>query len=151
AFILQYLVGLVPNLPVTQTCGSDWEFIPVPASSPNQTLIQPQPTSGNCQHGAIAFTPLGSNASGQDFTALLFGDCSGNWKPPVSGAAALSARQLSSRPTVRLGDARRGRAGTVRFPLIVESEEVYYALSARIDFDPDKLQLLGVRTVGGGR
>jgi hypothetical protein len=78
--ILQYVVGLIPGMPVAQLCGSDWAFVPMPAAAPNQSLVQPQVGGGTCQRGAIAFEPLVSDADNQDFAAVLFGDCSGDWQ-----------------------------------------------------------------------
>src|SRR5262249_24834153 len=121
AFILQFLVSLIPNLPVTQSCGSDWTFIPVPNAAPNQVLTQPALAVGNCQGGSIAFEPLVGNATNQDFLALLFGDCSGNWQPPAGvGAAALAPRSLRA-PTLRVELPSRTRGRRVGFPVVVDA------------------------------
>jgi hypothetical protein len=53
--------------------------VPNATLAPNQTSIQPALSSGTCQPGAIAFAPLAANASGQSFTAILLGDCTGDW------------------------------------------------------------------------
>lgn len=79
--ILQRALGLHNDFPVTQACGSDWAFVPVPAGAANQQTMQPSVAVGACQHGAIAFTPLAAQADSQDFTAVVFGDCTGNWQP----------------------------------------------------------------------
>jgi hypothetical protein len=81
ARILQYQVGLLTQLDVGLACGSDWLFLPAPASIPNQTLIEPQIMSGFCQPGGIDYLPLTAPAFDQDFIAILFGDCTGNWQP----------------------------------------------------------------------
>jgi hypothetical protein len=81
ARILQLKVGIIDRLPVAETCDSDWIFLPDPASAPNQSLIQPAITATTCAQGAISFNPLMSPVHAQDFTAILFGDCTGNWKP----------------------------------------------------------------------
>jgi hypothetical protein len=88
--ILQFLVGKISRFPVADTCGSDWAFVPVPAPAANQSLIQPLVSTGTCQPGAIEFNPLSGQANGQDFVAVLFGDCTGNWQPAAGGGAALS-------------------------------------------------------------
>jgi hypothetical protein len=77
--ILQQRVGLLATFPAAQTCMSDWLFRPAPAAAPNQTLIEPLNTPGSCRRGAIEFSPLGADATGQDFSALVIGDCTGNW------------------------------------------------------------------------
>lgn len=81
ARILQYQVGLLTEFDVAAACGSDWLFLPIPASIPNQTLIEPQIMSGMCQPGGIDYQPLTPPGFDQDFEAILFGDCTGNWQP----------------------------------------------------------------------
>lgn len=79
ALILQYAVGSITSFPAAQLCGSNWAFIPVPQAAPNQLLIQPQLRAASCQAGAIDFQPLVAGADNQDFSAVLFGDCTGSW------------------------------------------------------------------------
>lgn len=79
--ILQRTLNLRPDFPVTQACGSDWAFVPVPAVAPNQQVLLPQMQIGSCQKGAITFDPLAAQADGQDFEGILFGDPTGNWQP----------------------------------------------------------------------
>ncbi|MFN8642533.1 MAG: dockerin type I repeat-containing protein [Candidatus Binatia bacterium] len=81
AYILQRAAGSQAPFPAAQRCASDWLFVPAPVAAPNQTLLPPSPASASCQAGAIAFAPLAANAGGQDFTAVLLGDCTGNWLP----------------------------------------------------------------------
>lgn len=79
--ILQRAVGGATPFPAAEACASDWLFVPAPAAAPGQTLLQPSLTAGACQPGAIAFAPLAADAGAQDFTAVLLGDCTGNWVP----------------------------------------------------------------------
>jgi hypothetical protein len=81
ALILQYKVELITHFDIAVACGSDWLFRPMPDATANQTLIEPVPLISNCQPGAIAYNPLQTPATGQDFIAILFGDCTGNWVP----------------------------------------------------------------------
>ena len=148
-YLLQYVVGLIPRFPVAQTCGSDWAFLPVPAETANQYLIQPQMAPATCQHGAIVLEPLVTNATRQDFSAVLFGDCTGNWQPSTNGTAAAFASQ--SPATMRLGVVHRGRGGRVRFPLQVESAEPFQALDFRVSYDPTRLRLVAARPVNAAR
>jgi hypothetical protein len=104
--ILQFLVGKISRFPIADTCGSDWAFVPVPAPAANQSLIQPVISTGTCQSGAIEFDPLSGQAAGQDFVAVLFGDCTGNWQPPVAGGSvSVQAPDVATggadRPTMR--------------------------------------------------
>jgi hypothetical protein len=80
ARIAQFKVGAITQFEVAQRCASDWLFVPDPAAA-GQTLIQPQISTSSCQPGAIVFPPLMSSVAGQDFIAILFGDCTGNWSP----------------------------------------------------------------------
>lgn len=82
ALLLQYSVGLVTTFPVATACQSDWAFVPVPAAAPNQTLIQPQPGADACTPGGIAYESLPASLDQQSFSAIVFGDCTGNWQPP---------------------------------------------------------------------
>lgn len=81
SLILQLRVGLISRFPVAETCGSDWLFVPNPLPATNQTLVDPAVTTSSCQLGTIAFDPLPRPIHGQDFEAILFGDCTGNWTP----------------------------------------------------------------------
>lgn len=80
ALILRYRVGLIATLPVAGTCGSDWVFVPAAAVVPNQRVVLPQMSSDACRAGAIGYEPLAGNAAAQDFRAIAFGDCTGNWR-----------------------------------------------------------------------
>lgn len=79
--ILQFVVGKISRFPAASLCASDWLFMPAPAPGQNSQVIQPLLASGSCQPGAIVLAPLSAPAERQDFTALLIGDCSGDWQP----------------------------------------------------------------------
>jgi hypothetical protein len=79
--ILQFQAELIDRFAVADLCGSDWVFRPMPGPAENQTLVQPQISGGTCQQGAIGYNPLVPPAGAQDFIAVLFGDCTGNWRP----------------------------------------------------------------------
>ena len=83
SLILQLKVGLINRFPVAQACTSDWAFLPVPAAAANQQVVQPanMQAADSCRGGAIEFTPLAGQVDSQDFSAVLFGDCTGNWQP----------------------------------------------------------------------
>ena len=78
--ILQYISGLISEFPVATTCGSDWAFIPVPSGT-SAGLISPAVGLDSCQPGAAQLTLIDTSLT-QDFTAIRFGDCTGNWQPP---------------------------------------------------------------------
>jgi hypothetical protein len=147
ALILQFRVGLIPRFPVAETCGSDWMFVPVPAAAPNQELIQPQATVGVCQPGAIAFDPLSDSVGGQDFHAILFGDCTGNWQ---GGGGSPLVAPLRVPATVRVGrfDRRRNR---MRLPIHVRATQPFEALDLDVRYAPADLRVVGVRRLGMAR
>ena len=96
--ILQLVAGLRNRLPVAESCGSDWVFVPVPAPAPNQHIIAPQ-TAPQCSAGAIVFDALSSPVEAQDFLALLFGDCTGNWQMPTPTATPPLPATATRTPT----------------------------------------------------
>ena len=91
ARILQFAVGIIGRFPVSVLCESDWGFSPAPSLLPNQTFAGPMIGAGACTGGSITFDPLSGPASGQDFTAFLFGDATGNWQSSGGGASGLVA------------------------------------------------------------
>ena len=143
--ILQLAVGKIDQLPVAQKCGSDWVFVPQAASASQQLLMQPQPSAKTCQTGGIAYQPLQGNALQQDFTALVFGDCTGNWQPSAPGAAL----QVRAR-TVRayLGAPRARPGGRWLVPVYVQGDQGLEALTAHVDYDPAQADLEAARPVG---
>ena len=147
--ILQHIVGLTPRFPVAQACNSDWAFMPDAAYAPNQMIIQPQPGS-TCQPGAICYQPLLTDATSQNFSAVVFGDCNGSWQPTSSFAQALSVGTGES-GTLRLGRAAARRGHRVHIPLLVAGTGGFRALSAELRYDPAQLRALKVRAVGAAR
>jgi hypothetical protein len=79
--IVQKRVGLISQFPVAAPCNSDWVFLPAPTPVAGQSTTFPDPGVVPCQAGAIGFNPLSGQARGQNFVAVLFGDCSGSWTP----------------------------------------------------------------------
>ena len=141
---LQYTVGLTSQFPVAQQCGSDWAFIPVPDAVPDQVIRPPQIGSGSCEPGTIAFQPLSEPAANQNFSAMLFGDCSGNWQPAGFGALANSMQLITNR--VRLGRARPvPRARSIRVPLSVDADARFHALDLQLSYDARRLRPVRVR------
>jgi hypothetical protein len=77
---LQYLAGTLASYPAAVECDSDWVFVPVPTPA-GGAVTQPDPGAASCQAGAITFDALGQSVSGQNFSAVVFGDCDGDWQP----------------------------------------------------------------------
>jgi hypothetical protein len=129
ALILQYRVGAITQFPVAERCGSEWCFVPQPLSVPNQSLMLPDATQ--CQAGAIRIDPLLDEAGAQDFSAILFGDCTGNWVP--DGGATAAAHSAGASPVVRIGAARKTRSGW-RVPISVEGG-AFHAMDLDFRYD----------------
>jgi uncharacterized protein YkwD len=120
--LLQRAVGLIDDFPVTTSCGSAWAFIPTAPPVAGQTLIQPLPGAASCTPGAIAYQTLAGSRDSQDFAAVVFGDCTGNWRPP--GTAASSVRRAPE--AVRSARLRRMGGSRVALPIgIVRSAPVH--------------------------
>jgi hypothetical protein len=79
SLILEYVVGQITRFPVADACGSDWVFVPVPSATAHQSITQPVFSGGTCQLGSISFDPLSTDAIGQDFEAVVIGDCNLSW------------------------------------------------------------------------
>ena len=132
--ILQFKVGLISRFPVALACNSDWAFTPQPATISFQEVTPPALSPGTCQAGSIGYHPLMGSASNQDFSAVLFGDCSGNWQPSATGAASARSIRGEVAPQVRLGRAQR-RGHHLRVPLLVQSPGPFQALDVELEYD----------------
>ncbi|RKZ09681.1 hypothetical protein DRQ32_07900, partial [bacterium] len=79
ALISQFRVGMILRFPAAEATGSDWAFVP----------------------GSSIYDPLDGYASGEDYSAILYGDVTGNWTPPARGAMTTEVGQ----GPVRVGNA----------------------------------------------
>jgi hypothetical protein len=145
--LLQYATGLISTFPVRTACNSDWVFIPNPASAPGQTLVQPQPGPSGARWYRLrdATTSLDE----QNFSALVFGDCTGNWQPPQR-ASALRALRGTVRETAT-ARARWLPGGRLALRVAVDAAEPIYAAQMEIAYDPVALRMVRARLVGGAR
>jgi hypothetical protein len=144
--ILQRQVGIIPRLPVSDLCNSDWTFIPAPGPAQNQRVVQPAMTGTSCRAGAIALEPIVGAVTQQDFNGVLFGDCTGNWVQPTGGALRA---QVASEYRVDLRVPRVPRGGKLRAPLTVSGENGFSAVDLRIAYDPTKLRVTAVKPLHG--
>jgi hypothetical protein len=148
SLILQYKVGLLATLPVAQRCGSDWAFVPVPAVVANQAVSQPAVSAQSCLTAGISYDPLTVPASHQDFLALPYGDCTGNWTPPGSGPVTAPDPSRD----VRLGRLRRSRrADHLLVPVYVKSASGFLGIDLQVAYDRTHLTAVGVRRLYGTR
>lgn len=139
ARILQLRVGIISRLPVATTCASDWAFVPMPGSAPNQQLGSPQMATGSCTPGSINLQPLVGAAANQNFHGVLFGDCSGNWQPDGSAGSLVHAGGAE----VRVGRPRQRGRRWVRVPILVDGP--FSSLEAVLAYDSSQLQAPRVR------
>lgn len=139
--ILQYSLGSLARLPVADACGSDWVFAPPALSGVSQRRIEPTVATGECTAGSIAFEPLAADATDRDFTARVFGDCSGNWTAPSAAALQHNGGGRTGAPAgsarLRLGRPRRGAHGDVEIPVWLHTRRAAHSLDLRIEVAGD--------------
>jgi hypothetical protein len=136
ARVLQFSVGQLARLPVADACAGDWLFVPEPGPESSQVVINPSIASGNCNGGRIMIDELVTEADEQNFRALLFGDCTGNWQSGT--AASLRGRTGRGGTTVRVGRVL-ARNGVGRVPVYVRSVAPYNSLDLQVAYDPARL------------
>jgi hypothetical protein len=141
--ILQRQVGVLSRFAVAEQCDSDWLFDPLTSSASDPRRIAPLVANGTCQNGALVYEPLANDKTAQDFAAILFGDCTGNWAPSSGGS--LEAR----RAAVRLRVPRRPQSGMLRVPLVIDVDAPYNAMDLTIRYRGDGLRPLRVRKLHG--
>jgi hypothetical protein len=77
--ILQFSADLLTRFEVANACQSDWLFLPMPG--PGGSAQPPVIGGGMCTPGRIDVPGLTGPTQAQNYTAILFGDCTGNWMP----------------------------------------------------------------------
>lgn len=136
--VLRYAVGQITRFPVAQICDSDWGFVPEPESSEPEEVQPPRIGNNTCQVGSINFNPLIASAHAQNFSAVLFGDCSGSWRPSLEGSAT-ALRSITGQ--VRVGSARAvARSRRLRAPIYVNVAQPFRALTLVLRYDPTALK-----------
>lgn len=150
--IMQRALGSQVPFPAAASCGSDWLFVPNAASSQNQTQLQPLLDNGTtCRMGAVQFSPLAGQPSGQDFLGVVLGDCTGNWNTGSGGATSGVTRAgQPGASNVTIGPERRKRT-RLRVPFSVGGANGFNAIEARIGFDADVLLPVGVVARGAAK
>ena len=84
-------------------CGSDWTFVPDPTPcSSSRSSIRSSPAAAAAA-GKIMLDDLRDEAEDQNFRAILFGDCTGNWQ--TSRARGWWRQRAPRLRAVRLGRA----------------------------------------------
>jgi parallel beta-helix repeat protein len=147
--ILQFVVGLLPQFRSATDCGSDWLFLPQPQPAAGQTLVQPILNNDTCQPGAIAYATLPTDVGGQDFRAVLIGDCTGNWRP--TAAAAAVRRAYEAAPAIRVTRLRRSASGGLRAVLFWRAAAAFQSAATTLEIDSQRLRLVSARALWGAR
>lgn len=140
ARILQLVVGALSRFPVSESCGSDWIFVPAPAQAENQQVTTPHIEGGACQPGCISLNPLSGAVQNQDFLGVLFGDCTGNWQPGTASALQIANGDGAK---VHVRRPRRTRTGTVKLRITVQTHAPFNALDLGLVYDATQLELVG--------
>jgi sugar lactone lactonase YvrE len=148
--ILQFKVGLISRFPAALYCNSDWAFTPEPATISNQELTPPALAPGTCVGGSIGYYPLMGSANNQNFSAVLFGDCSGNWQPGAPGGASARSISATTWSEVRLGRPER-RKRHLRVPVRVQTASPFQALDVDLQYNSALLSAPQVRLAGSAR
>ena len=115
--ILRFRVGKIDRFPIDR----EWLFIPA----------------------ATEYDFLSSDALDEDYTALVYGDVSGNWP----GSQARKAPVSTDLPRLVFPDgAPVVRGGTVSVPLLIEGAEGVASADVRVAYDAETLHLSRVET-----
>jgi hypothetical protein len=147
ARILQFSVRMISRMPVATACNSDWTFLPAPEPVQSSLMVPPHVAADQCAPGRIMIESLDSEAVDQNFQAVLFGDCTGNWRPATAAAETAPGKHA---PRVQVGKLER-HGGTLRARLYVRTAGEFHSLNAQLAYDGSKLQLLRATTRRAGR
>jgi hypothetical protein len=100
-------------------------FLPAASAAANQTQLKPALSTTACALGRISFDSLAAAATDRNFTAILFGDCTGSWKSASAGGGGSAAPHAFHANAVQMGTAKLGPAtrigGTLRLPVFVRN------------------------------
>lgn len=99
AHILRFSIGSLDRFAAADACDSDWVFVPAAEPAANQQTQTPDLEGDSCVRGGIRYDPLDGNATGQNFIAILIGDCSGNWNGEEIEDPATPTAEPTATPT----------------------------------------------------
>jgi hypothetical protein len=151
SLLLRFLVGAEAQLPVAATCGGDWLFIPELGPGAAGTTALPIIAFGDCAPGAIVHDSLPGDLALQNFRAIPFGDCNGDWEPPAGMAESLVHPQTESAEMTITAGPLHGRTRSLRFPVTIPTGIGLNSFEATIGYDAEELAVTEVRRVGDAR
>lgn len=147
--IARFNVGSVTELKMEADCNTAFAFIPDATAVANQTFQQPNsdvrpPAQGGpgCVYGEIRYNPLATNATGQDFIAILIGDVSGNWQPAAAALSSLmstSSAIRSSSAKVSVGKKQAKPGSLVTLPIKISNARGAIGIDIDLRYDPQAL------------
>jgi hypothetical protein len=109
----------------------------------------PFPGAGKAWHFVPdnrTYDPLETDRSGQNFTAILIGDVSGNWQPGGDGSTAQTAHPANEQSAKLVLPQISAKAGaTTAVPLYVElTDAELYSMDVTVSYDPNVIALASV-------
>lgn len=150
SLLLRFLVGAETQLPVVANCGFDWLFVPDlgpgTAGTPALPMIEPS----GCDPGAILYGSLPGALPLQNFRAIPFGDCNGDWEPAVMAESLAPSLRNGTELTITAGPLH-GRTRALRFPVAVGPGTGYNSFEATLAYDAQVLGVRQVRRIGDAR
>jgi hypothetical protein len=147
--IARFDVGSLTELKMEADCNTAFAFVPDATAVANQTVQQPNsnvqlpPTGPGCVYGEIRYNPLGANATGQDFIAILMGDVSGNWQPgaaPITASLASAPQNASSSSAkVSVGKKHAKAGSVVTLPIKIANAKGVIGVDLDLQYDANVL------------
>jgi len=156
--IARFDVGSITELKMEADCNTAFAFVPDATAVANQTVqqpnssVQPPPNGSGCVYGEIRYNPLGVNAIGQDFIAILMGDMSGNWQPaPAPITASLASAPESARSSsakLSVGEKQAKPGAVVTLPIKIANAKGVIGVDLDLQYDASVLAPLLVEKTG---
>jgi YVTN family beta-propeller protein len=147
SLILQFSVAQIAQLPAATRCNSDFLFAPAMAAGGGVTAVEPVSGPAECVPGAVVFDPLSASMNSQDFTAVAFGDCSGDWQPSGGGGAR---RVRATGEEITIGPLRRRDADLV-LPIRLAPGTSFRAMDLELRYDAARLRARRAELTGAAR
>jgi len=113
SLILRYNVGIISQFPV----GKDWTFVP--------KIFPIDETNWFTAPDSLAYKPLISDQSNQDFVGIVYGDVSGNWQ----GSSSIHTGSLVE---LSIGSFQHKENGKWSIPLIMNFAGDAYSMHVKL-------------------
>ncbi|MBN2088924.1 SBBP repeat-containing protein [candidate division KSB1 bacterium] len=127
SYILRYTVGLITSFPVN----AEWRFVPASFSLTS--------SNWNSAPDKIDYSPLNSTQSNQNFTALVYGDVSGNW------SSTSLEKKYTGHAAISFGAQQRLDETKLTVPVNVDISGELFAAEIIFSVDAEKIKVQDVR------